>query len=199
MDSYRLVFDLHSDWHVGSGKEAGAYADALCLKDSAGLPYLPGKSIKGLLKEAFQLATDNQWFSQDLVPLLFGREGRDGVSEQGMLQISSGQLSAQESHYLIDNNVAKYLYRVHQFTAIDKETGTAKPSSLRSMEVAVPMQLVAQVRLNTQHPHYHTQIDGQTIHQGFTTWLDQAITLITALGGKRHRGLGQVTVSLEEA
>ncbi len=43
MSTLYLKFELCSDWHIGNGKEAGAYADAMVLKDAHGLPYLPGK------------------------------------------------------------------------------------------------------------------------------------------------------------
>ena len=41
-----------SDWHAGSGLSSGAEADAVVIKDSNNLPYLPGKTIKGLVKDA---------------------------------------------------------------------------------------------------------------------------------------------------
>lgn len=49
---YQIQF--HSYWHCGSGLAAGAGVDALVVKDADGLPFVPGKTIKGLLREAME-------------------------------------------------------------------------------------------------------------------------------------------------
>lgn len=194
MPNYVMTFDIKSDWHIGSGKEGGAYADALCLKDNAGLPYIPGKSCKGLLRDAFQLAKISGWIEQEMVDIFFGVEDREGATQQGMLQMSSARLSDEEAHFIVSNTATKHLYRVLQSTAIDHQTGTAQNASLRSMEVAVPMQLTATMRLNTSHPNFNTDLEQQ-----FYSWLSDVVCLISEFGGKRHRGLGQVTVTVKEA
>ncbi|MBB1420790.1 hypothetical protein H5200_02510 [Pseudoalteromonas sp. SG43-7] len=193
MANLQLIFNIHSDWHIGCGKEGGAYADALCLKDNDGLPYIPGKSCKGLLKEAFLLASHSGWLKTSQVQQWFGQESKDGQTQQGILQISSAQLTAQERHYILTKQASKHLYRVLQFTAIDATTGTAKPTSLRSLEVAVPMALIAQISLNTTHPNYHSQTANE-----FNELLPDIVCLISELGNKRHRGLGKVTICVKE-
>lgn len=50
--TYSLSF--YSEWHCGSGLAAGADVDALVVKDRDGLPYVPGKTIKGLVREAVE-------------------------------------------------------------------------------------------------------------------------------------------------
>lgn len=199
MHNYLVTFDIKSDWVVGSGKEGGAYADSLCLKNNDGLPYIPGKSLKGLFREAFHSAANNEWFDREILSLLFGTENDSGLEQQGVIQISSANLSTEESHYIKSKNAAKHLYRVIQFTAINKTTGTAKKSSLRSMEVTVPMTLTAQIGINTAHPSYQKLDQRSQIDQHFAQWLTDASTLITEFGGKRHRGLGKVIVSVREA
>ncbi|MDE6805090.1 MAG: hypothetical protein K2J29_10705, partial [Muribaculaceae bacterium] len=49
---YRIEF--FSDWHCGSGLSAGADVDALVIKDDCGLPFVPGKTVKGLVREAME-------------------------------------------------------------------------------------------------------------------------------------------------
>lgn len=199
MLNYTLLFQIKSDWFIGSGKEAGAYADALCLKNNSGLPYIPGKSCKGLLKDAFKLAAHNNWFEPQLVKLLFGEEGEHGNHSQGLLQISSAGLSDAESQFIIDKQASKHLFRVLQSTAIDSKTGSAKTLSLRSVEVAIPMDLRASLSLNINHPNYSQANSQFNLDTHFQTYLQQVLTLIHEFGGKRHRGFGQVTVSIEGA
>ena len=47
---YNLTF--FTDWHCGSGLAAGADVDTLVVKDKNGLPFVPGKTLKGLIREA---------------------------------------------------------------------------------------------------------------------------------------------------
>jgi CRISPR/Cas system CSM-associated protein Csm3 (group 7 of RAMP superfamily) len=205
---FNMEFNIQSYWHIGSGAEGGAYADALVLKDNQQLPYLPGKSIKGLLRDAFTRAEKNQWFNfactgpdpaeqYSLVDLLFGNENNDGTTNQGILQISSAVLSSQEKNYLSQYPQAKsQLYKVTYSTAIDEETGVAKNTSLRSMEVSVPMLLTAQVAINKTHPEF---IKNQSLFSGkLDEWLAQVVIFITELGAKRHRGLGKVVVNVKQ-
>src|SRR5690625_450439 len=47
-----LQIQIFSYWHTGSGMGKGPELDATVIRDSTGLPYLPGRTIKGLLREA---------------------------------------------------------------------------------------------------------------------------------------------------
>ncbi len=51
----RYKIQFHTFWHCGSGLASGADADLLVIKDKDGIPYVPGKTVKGLLREAFDL------------------------------------------------------------------------------------------------------------------------------------------------
>jgi CRISPR/Cas system CSM-associated protein Csm3 (group 7 of RAMP superfamily) len=200
---FNLEFDIQSYWHIGTGQEGGAYADALTLKDDKQLPYLPGKSIKGLLKEAFITASENNWFTEifdtedNIVDLLFGQESKQGMSRQGLLQISSATLSEDEIDFLSNNTQAKsMLYKVTYSTAIEPESGVAKDTSLRSTEVTIPMTLLANVSVNNNHPAY-SKIENQ-LNDHFGQWLNLALSLITELGAKRNRGLGKTIVTAKQ-
>ena len=54
-ETIRYTIEFYSDWHCGSGLASGAEADAVVIKDRDGLPYVPGKTIKGLVREAFEI------------------------------------------------------------------------------------------------------------------------------------------------
>lgn len=206
MSAFILTFDLQSDWHIGNGKEAGAYADSLTIKDDHGLPFLPGKSIKGLLREAFTIAQANKWCEdietthtiENLIDTLFGSQGQ-GVKSQGMIQLSSATLSCDEIAFFNhpennqQTNAKAHLFRVIQSTKIDHETGVATDGSLRSMEVSVPMTLQSELGLNSSHPAFSPKLE-----QALLPLLNASCGLILELGAKRHRGLGQVSVRAEK-
>lgn len=186
-----LTFDIRSEWHVGAGREGGAYADSLVFKDPNGLPVLPGKSIKGLIRHAFREAFNYGWLegaTEDDLARLFGSEGAE-LSNQGLVHFSSATLSSPELAYFNENKEAiHHLYRVRHSTAIEQKTGVAKEGSLRTMEVAVPMTLSAPLTLQAA-PKQAAQ---------YQKWLKTALPLVCALGGKRRRGLGEVIVTLAQ-
>jgi CRISPR/Cas system CSM-associated protein Csm3 (group 7 of RAMP superfamily) len=201
MSAFTLTFDLQSDWHIGSGKEAGAYADSLTIKDDDGLPFLPGKSIKGLLREAFTIAQANSWCTDiekahdinNLTDALFGSEGQ-GVESQGMFQLSSATLSCDEVAFFNQQvNAKAHLFRIIQSTEIDHKTGVATKGSLRSMEVSVPMTLKSELELNSSHSAFRPELA-----QALLPLLNACCGLILELGAKRHRGLGQVSVRADK-
>lgn len=192
----RLSWNFLTDWQSSGGQEAGAYADQLCIKDSHQLPYLPGKSIKGLLRDAFSTAMHNQWFADmpsNLLALLFGDEGRNGLESQGLLQFSNAHLPAAERAYLAQQTgLSRHLFRVLHATAINPDTGVAQSSSLRAIEVAVPMLLHSDISINTHHPHLAAIPDWQ---QRLPACIDAVLPLIDAAGSKKQRGLGLVEVN----
>jgi len=196
MSTLTLSFDIQSTWHIGSGEEGGAYADSLTLKNGNNLPFLPGRAVKGLLRDAFKQAEANAWFTkpesiENLADYIFGSEGQS-IESQGILQVSSAELSAAEQAYFAATPKASHeLYQVQFSTAIDHKTGSAKEQSLRSIEVVLPMVLQTQITLNN-HPDKTALTPKQVL-----AWLAQASTLITGIGAKRKRGLGQVVVTAD--
>ncbi|WP_125716173.1 RAMP superfamily CRISPR-associated protein [Pseudoalteromonas rubra] len=202
--NHQLIFNLHSDWHIGSGEQGGSYADALAIKCPQGLPYIPGKSVKGLLREAFRVAAIHHWFdTQDnkelgehLLHCLFGHEGTQAEFSQGALQLTNATLSAQEQCAIRQQpEFRQHLFRVINSTAIG-QYGVAKNGSLRAMEVAVPMTLGAQIALNRQHGNYQRLLALLDNEQAIWTSLEKTLVLIQNLGAKRQRGFGEVSVSL---
>lgn len=202
----QLVFEMRSYWLAGTGNDAGAYADNLAAKDRNALPYLPAKTQKGQIREAFQLAEDNAWFSEfnqhfdtKLTDILFGIESRDVLNGQGVLQFSNAELSDNEKAFFLTPETERKrrqrincLFALLNSTAIDAK-GNAKLHSLRSYEVVVPMTLLGE--LFTQTQHLDPEI-SKVIEQNLPVWFDQVLPLITHIGAKKQRGLGEVIVTL---
>lgn len=184
-----LKIEILTSWHLGSGREGGAYADSLVSRDYQGLPVLNGKSIKGLLRAACNESLQYQWLdgiSRERLEQLFGKEGTD-LSSQGVLEVSSATLSeAEQAYFVLHPEAIKYLYRIDYNTAIEHDTGTAKEKSLRSTETVVPMILSARLHLNAAE-------EDKTF---FLNWLAVSLPLIAAVGSKRRRGYGEAIFSL---
>ncbi|MDN3651361.1 RAMP superfamily CRISPR-associated protein [Thalassotalea ponticola] len=195
MSKLQIKFDIQSFWHIGCAEEGGAYVDSLMLKDRNGLPYLPGRAVKGLLRSAFSLAESKGWFQapeelSNLTDYIFGSEG-EGLATQGLLTIDSASLGQNEMEFFVSNNgAAEQLFDVHFSTAIN-ENGVAQEGSLRSMEVAVPMVLVCDIDI--QENSLKPLIGVETIK----SWLKSVCPLVSEFGAKRTRGYGQVVVTAE--
>ncbi len=208
-----ISIEFKGYWHAGSGRGTGHHLDAICERDTNGLPYLPGKQLKGLLRQAVARAEDWDWFSQHTIPsgpmlsledLLFGSESQQQsryLSQPGMLQVHSAELPEAERLWLAQPEQASQrqaLFDELFSTAIDEETGSASNGSLRGIEVCLPSILIAEVRLQI------TALD-EDLRKQQQMWLDnplawqvieEASTLIDAVGAHRNRGLGEAQVRL---
>lgn len=201
----QLIVDLQGYWHAGSGRTSGSHVDRLVEKDNAGLPFLSGKHLKGLLRNAVMRAESWQWFDdahigENIEQLLFGSKSlpNDDTSRfkttPGILMISDARLPVAERAYLSSQQapapaMREVLYRSLFSTAINHESGTAESQSLRGMEVSVPVTLTSEISLSCEHPNA----------QQLFACLEQCLPLIDHVGAMRNRGLGRARLSFNSA
>ncbi|MDE6077151.1 MAG: CRISPR-associated protein [Muribaculaceae bacterium] len=179
---YNLTF--FTDWHCGSGLAAGADVDTLVVKDKNGLPFVPGKTLKGLIREAVEelisLKGDN---SYALFLKTFGFFNDKDELIKGRAFFSNAELSEKERLSIVAKNLQPFLYRKLSSTAIG-EDGIAKEHSLRKMEVAVPCTLEG-------------FISGLPEDKDFTTLMKEGLLFIKRLGQNRNRGLGRCSFTVK--
>jgi len=205
-----LVFDILTYWHAGSGRGRDVVLDAEVIRDSDGLPYLPGKTIKGLLKKAMKTAALARGESLDQVTQLLGSdvpgtdEAQDGDEqaqklEEGRFRTTAGSLwfgSATLPRTWTDwvrsspaegaMPVLAELFRSVASTSID-ERGVAREHTLRVSEVAVPMTLRAPVR----------SLDPNHSEASWIPLVESALPYLRSLGVRRRRGYGRVKVTFD--
>lgn len=178
--------ELYSDWHCGAGISSGADLDLLTVKDRNGLPYIPGKTLKGLLKDAASALADCGACTPQFIEAVFGKEAVDKEqvraehSKSGACVFSDATLSERAQKGIVDGNGAKLLFRKIASTAID-DNGQAKDHSLRKTETAVPMTLFAEIR---------------NIPDGCEEQLEKSMKYIKRLGSGRNRGLGRCDITM---
>ena len=231
----KIVISFQSYWFVGTGREAGVYADSIpvkrklaveCKERESGVsgktgqkrgeqesfvmvPCVPGKTVKGMFRDAFETACRNGWFGEiaDTIILedcLFGMPGPNKHDNKepgrfgnpGLLHFSTLEISDAVKAYLYKNSKAVYeLFRTVKSTAIDAKTGTARNMSLREYEVVVPLTLSGELSFDEE------EIKGLGFSgsDDLITKLNQVAALITELGGKRTRGFGQCVIKVERA
>lgn len=210
-----LMLDLHGFWHAGSGRSAGALADALVHKNAQDLPVVGGRHLKGLLRHALAKAEQLGWFAEVALPqgpasslevLLFGsvsqQEGRYETTS-GMLRVDDASLSDAETAWLAAAEQAEarqHLYAHLSATAINPQ-GSAKSLSLRTVEVTVPMLLQAEVQLalTASDEALLAQQQAWLAHPRRWQPLMEASTMLDSLGANRSRGLGEARFSWQDS
>ncbi len=178
---YKIEF--HSDWHCGSGLAAGADVDALVIKDKNNMPYVPGKTIKGLVREAIEeirhLQSNNDVSDIDVAFGFFKDKEKMG---RGNLFFTNAELPVEEYHAIVSNKASHFLFRSISNTAIGNN-GIAKDNSLRKTQVVVPCTLHGEI-LN--------------IPDTLVSELETSFGFIKRLGQMRNRGYGRCTISVIE-
>lgn len=210
-----LSVDIRSYWHAGTGRGSGSHLDALVERDEAGLPFVSGKMLKGLLRDAVTRAAtwqvlslpdgeENRLDAEALVTCLFGSSGfqDDGLprdeTKPGLLKFTDARMPAALIQWLKGNSpehqqLRDCLFRSVYSTAISSDSGVAKPSSLRGQQVAVPMllesrvSLIEAVKVDCQYP---------SLIEAWPDILQQALPLVRAIGANRTRGLGRAKLTL---
>ena len=175
--------EFFSDWHCGSGLSAGANLAALVIKDKNGLPFVPGKTIKGLVREAVEsLQQLAEQYALANINEAFGFFDNKDDNQKGCLFFTNAELSKLHQKAIVSNNATKYLYRTISSTSID-ENGIAKAHSLRKMEVVVPCTLLGEI-MDVPDEIEPLIIDG--------------LRFIKRLGQNRNRGLGRCQITIKK-
>ena len=192
--TYTLKF--YSEWHCGSGLAAGADLDALVIKDKNKLPYVPGKTIKGLVREAVEnILSFKSGINAENKELFIRTFGNADDEDWNMLQddsekdkekkedrmrksetfFTNAELDDALKKIIIREKLEPYLYRAVSSTAIN-ENGVAKEYSLRRMETVVPCELTGKI------------VD---VPDEFAEFVKGGLKYIKRLGQNRNRGLGR--------
>ncbi len=170
-------------WHLSSGLSAGSKLDSTVVKDGNNIPYVPGKTIKGLVRE---MALN---FDCNFIDVCFGTttDKKDKYYDKskkekgGQCYFSNAMLKEDTKKQIIQNNLQDNLYDVIASTKIGKES-IAVDNSLRAIEVVVPLTLYGEI---------------QDIPTKFKNEIKQSLKLIKRVGLNRNRGLGRCQFIVE--
>ncbi len=186
--NYQITF--YNDWHCGSGLAAGADIDLLVVKDHRGLPFVPGKTIKGLVREALETIFILKGKDTEVLVEMLGRETDNpdetksarGLMSRGISFFTNAKLDDNEAEAIVNAKATDYLYRSIASTAVDPSTGTALQHSLRRMQVTVPCVMHGRI-LDVPEALADDVID--------------ALRYIKRLGQSRNRGYGRCDIAAQ--
>ena len=77
MSEYKLRITLKSDICPGSGYAYSGLVDSDVCFDDVGIPYIPGRRLKGCLKESADMLADNDYLEDTDCEVIFGKSGAD--------------------------------------------------------------------------------------------------------------------------
>ena len=176
MSTIKYEIEFFSNWHCGSGLAAGADIDALVIKDSKGLPYVPGRTLKGLLREAATILS----FDDKTIDDIFGVSGDDDNHKPGSSFFGNATLPSAEYNYIVEQKLSPYLFQSFSSTRID-EKGIAKDNTLRRIETVVPCKLQGEI-IN--------------VPEGAEKMLSDSMLFIKRLGTGRNHGYGRCKITV---
>jgi len=185
-----VTVDILSFWRVGTGHGQSSTFDAVCARDADRLPYVPGRQMRGLFREAVTDAIELEWLTGLNEVDLFGSrstvdaEDLGPASTKGTLRFENSRLPRTDRDAIrADQSLIDRLFDTKRSTSIDAETMTAKARSLRFEEVAIPLKLFTTI----------TPLTGAPV--GWDVALITASPLIRGVGSGRNRGLGRCRVT----
>jgi len=187
-----LVIHCDSEWLIAGGNSTLGTADMAPMRDAEGLPFVPGRTIRGLLREAMAivddaLAGDRGEVQTEQTERLFGtrkQDGGAGESRDGTVRIGDALLPQEVADALdcATGGDPRDLVLSIRRTALDGTSRAAKKGSLREMEVVMAgLQLAADIQCETE---------------GDLRWLAFAAGLVRSFGHSRSRGLGRCRLEI---
>lgn len=188
MKKYELCIQLLSDLCVSDGGVYNSSLDMDICHDEYGFPYIPGRRIKGCLRECAQELRD--WGREDIdIEKMFGgkKNAKGTISIRNAYvnnydRLREQVVGHQNSLLFHPQNVLSHYSYIRTQTAVNKETGTAKDKSLRVMRVAKKdLVFVAEVEMEEE---YKSQFDD-------------IVAVFHYMGISRTRGLGEIEVKCQ--
>lgn len=190
-----LVFELLDYWRCGAGHGSGRLLDATVVKTPAGLPMIPGRTIRGLCRDAVARAEAFGHLPEGTTEAMFGSQRPTaGADTQSRFTTNSGAWTCSNATLGADweafaastthKDVLSRFFDTHASTKLD-EHRVAEGGTLRTVEVAVPCTLVCE---------WECEDDDLDVAQ----ILSACVGTIRSLGVARSRGFGRARVSVGE-
>lgn len=192
-----LAVAFLSEWHCGTGAGRHGGVDRTVGLDDEGLPYVPGRTLKGLWRDACERAAHalddgkpGEW--SRLVRNLFGDPALSAHgpgASRGLVHVRDGRLTAAWRERLLgdESDVLVPGLRVTRAgVAISDVTGTARPDHLRLVEFA-------RGGLDVEAPF---SIEAPK-HWAIDLILGAGLQDVRAVGAHRRRGAGRCRITTE--
>lgn len=194
----RLKIELMSDLCAGSGYSYAGVIDSDVSYDAYGIPMIPARRIKGLMREAARLVCP------EAAEALFGKAGDRGVRgivlENAYIEDYEAvteelrklrESGSREAEYLSPQNILKRYTAVRRQTKLWEDSKTVQENTLRYIRV------VGQYDPRKEREalcfYARVRFDGSRRRE-----LERIVKAVRNMGLGRNRGLGSVRLSLTD-
>lgn len=188
-ETYKLQIRLLSDTLIGAAEGFGAIIDKDSVFDQVGLPLIPGKRVKGILREQADLLKKFGQNKPDINKLF----GAIGMTDKTTEYLTVGNFLAESYNeneeclkYLISNGTITRSEVINHFTSIRMMTridddGIAADTSLRTIRVLKKgLIFTGELIFDSTHLRIFKDI----------------FALTRRIGSMRNRGLGHIQCTL---
>ena len=195
-----VSIELLSNMCCSNGEGNGVDIDMETCSDEIGLPIIPGKRLKGLLKECCELLVDNNYkhTTQQNMHRLFGGyeissyKRTDAILHVGNATIDNYNeiknelisLSKQKDSILTKQRIRDVYCELRSSTSID-DNGVAKKQSLRTIQT-VKKGIV-----------FYSQLTLENATEKDVDLLQDCVKMLRHIGLNKSRGLGEVQCKVE--
>lgn len=184
----RVVFE--SDWHIGSGTSEPGGVDRLVLRDGEGLPFVPAKTLTGIIRDACEelaqgldAGSSSVWSAW--VRWLFGGVFPGGEARPSAAAVAIGPARfspAVRAAIAGEPLLTAATTCTRGSTALDPLTKIARKDTLRVVELGrAGAALTTRIRC----------VGGGPLPNEAAFLLLGAISRVRAIGGMRRRGIGR--------
>lgn len=205
MKKMKIEIELLSPLQLSSGREDIIH-DSDAVHDSYGVPYFPGKRLKGLLYEsALELVEMGAKFNKRDIDILFGNIGEtririDNFYLKGSTEAEDAEKIRSSWSYLENKypeifnteNVWQSYTEVRHQTKIDEATGTAEDKSLRNMRVVQKGPAFIGDKKGLAFIGDIYLLAGANRINDDESIVEQALLNLRFAGSKRNRGFGRI-------
>jgi CRISPR-associated protein Csx10 len=197
-----ITIQMLSDWHIGSGTGRPGSVDRLIQRDTQGLPYIPAKTLTGILRDGCELVAagldeSDSGVWHECLEYIFGSQPASPDQEAETKAPLAAALTVRSAHLPLSLQAALHgrtelksaMTFVKPGVAIDHDNGTAIPNCLRFEEMARGgCTLTAEYAL-----HLNTLEEGTQL--AVASLLQAGSAMVERLGAKRRRGAGKCQIS----
>lgn len=192
MAHYQMKITLLSDTLIGNAEGFGAIIDKDSVFDEAGLPFIPGKRIKGILREQAELYEKFGPNKSFQTVQLFGKSGMTD-KEQDYLTVPTFFLPEYQKNRksllelinkekITRSEVMEHFSALRMMTRIDQD-GIAADTSLRTYRIL------------------KKGISFSGVITLDSTWeydIQQIVAMTRRIGSSRNRGMGHIQCELSK-
>lgn len=179
-----LTVHFEHYWHCGSGQAGEGDVDLLPVTEACGLPYVPGRALRGRLKWT---AREMGW-EEDALDRLFGRRDARDLVSMGKLHVTNATMrdafAARCRRKFSDagNIVPEVSALYEDIASTSLHGGMARAKSLRRVRYAVPVTVIAEISLEGDGPLWDK--------------LNELVNKLRFVGKGKHDGFGWCSADL---